>query len=821
MDQLVDRIPMVKAATQEAAEAATQQIKAKLRIQLREERVCPQQKDMLGNYILNFFLRSLVSPGETVGISASEGIGGPATQMALSGFHNAGSAKNVGSGVDIMRELLNMSLKRRVESTVIHFRDKNLTFEDVLEHRRNIVGVTVKDLLKSTPSIISSFDGAGVKIPYNQRGWWYEAYISIMKLGFPQSQDLLAAWEGNHYLRLEINRTRMFAFNLTPHDVAKTIEAELSGSLKCIVSPSISSRCIIDVYPNQLMIAEIIKKRLKGEVRITMSDKNIALIFLNQIIAPDLDKYIIKGIKNISQIFPKTERTISIIRFEKAYREIDIEEELERSGNSQNEEQRKYYENTWDLWIDRIKLQTTGIPISKITKLLTMCGFTIVSSPEDPNVDNYYSIDARPRRKFLIEPLKFTVVLKPEMYGKKPNEIINEILAEDDKKMNADVKVRKRRVVVLSSLGDMVRVPGGSPRAGIPEGDPRGLRATTRWSIGFDQGKLDKNKIKKEEVEELLAYAELKVVKFDDTGLEVETDFKKHLKAYFDIKVPQSDRFAAPVVTELGKAGSYTYAESNGSNLRATLAHELIDPKRSISNNANDIYNIISLQATYSFITKDFYDTILANSAYCSPRHITTLVSFMTNVCPRPITSRGVSTHNRGAFADASFEYAVDAFIKSAIVGANEGVDATSASIFLGSRGKYGTGAFQLGIDENAIAEIRKAVAEEGETIAHRVVDIKTLGISQWSNPQMQMSELGEDKEGTGVDVNAIFSPDPMISISKIDTPMTNIAALPVPGEMVFVPIKSVSVKYIPKDMVTVPYAALAIVPDFLKALLG
>lgn len=56
------------------------------------------------------FLRSVVHPGEMVGVLAAQSIGEPATQMTLNTFHFAGVAsKKVTSGVPRLKEILNVA----------------------------------------------------------------------------------------------------------------------------------------------------------------------------------------------------------------------------------------------------------------------------------------------------------------------------------------------------------------------------------------------------------------------------------------------------------------------------------------------------------------------------------------------------------------------------------------------------------------------------------------------------------------------------------------------------------------------------------------
>lgn len=789
--RLVDRLPSVKSATVESSRAATEQIKAKLRIQLRELKICPQKIDELGRKIRVDFYRSRIDPGEPVGITASEGIGGPATQMTLSGFHNAGSSKNVGSGVDIIRELLNMSQKRRVESTIIHFRNKNLSFEDVLHLRREIVGITVLDLLKTTPTIHANHrpasDGSGgvEVIPYGERGWWYETYLAFMGM-----EARPGSWDANHYIRLEINKTRMFSFNLTPADIVRTIESEQSKMLRCIVTPSVAAECIIDIYPDQYKVMSELETRMKASHDKgipSISIQNASLLLLKFFVAPQFGNFIIKGIKGITQIFPQTVRTISVIRaYEKRYREVDLDELAPEGVEGVS---RDALSKQWSLWLDPIKLKTTGIPISKIRKLLDMCGIVILEAPPEEE-DDYYSIEPKPHRPILTEPPRFVVQMTSE---RNPRDIINETLKADDDQMNEAVKQKKRKITVLSVIRSWIHSSGD----------------TSTYQMALDPSKMASFRVTVVELVEVFLSAArsdritVTITPTDDPNMyTVELSNGMNPKQWIGTHVPQFWRFAAPVVSELGQAGSYTYAETNGSNLRATLAHPLIDNRRSISNNANHIYAIISLQAAYSFIVKDFYDTIVNNSAYCSPRHITTLVSFMTNISLMPITSRGISRQNRGAFSDASFEHAIEAFLKSATSGAWEGVNATSTSIFLGNRGNFGTGAFRVALDEDALKAIRASIRTPRDLPVP--VDAPILREITFANNQVEIDEGG---------VHNVFDVGLMQLQAKMSGAMTTAPVDTDDRELTS--LKSVASKILPLDVLRVPDTS-RLSPEFL-----
>lgn len=666
IEDIVSIIPQVRAATKETAEKATSQIKAKFRIQLREYRVCPQKIPALKGTILCMYLRSRLEPGEPVGLTAGEGIGGPTTQMTLSGFHQTGS-KNVGSGVDIIRELLNITSIRKVENSTIHFRDKNLTFEEVMERKRVLVGVTVFDLVKSTdikPSIKNGFvlhEGhmvpSIVPVPYEERGLWYKAYYLISDKKFEES---------SYYLRLTIDRARMYAHKLTIGDIVNTLETEESGLVYCIPSPSSISYprntdSYIDVYLDNKQVISELKKKSNNTINIGagINNHNAALFVIQLFIIPALKQFIVSGIPRIKQLYPQTIRTLSIVRNTQKYmRDIDIEEELAReSKESVNFEKKKFdLENKWSMWIDPIRLRINGIPLSKLTTLLNLCDITIEYKPEDPDPDpliedTWVLPRHRPKRALRTnEPMRYVVIMKDEhgdVNGNipSPQDYINNILnmdAEIEKKRISDIKIEHKRQYDEQTAG-LLEVP-----------------------------------------------------KY--TGIYVE-----------------------PKVTPLGRAGNYVYADADGSNLKGLLTHRLIDKRRTICNNPGEIAAVLGIEAARNFIIRDFYETITNHNAYVSPRHISVIADFMTNQMLMSITSKGISRQNRGAFSDASFEHAIEAFVKSATFGKLEEVTATSTCIFMGNRCGFGTGIMKMSIDLQNLNDIKQTESKSLESDLDRL----------------------------------------------------------------------------------------------------
>lgn len=612
---ILNRIPNVKAAVAKIAAYETSQVKEKLRNQLREIMIYPANIPSLSGIILNQFFRSLIPAGEAIGPSTSEGIGGPTTQMTLNTFHQAGSAADIASGLDKLRELLNMTKERKSKISYIHFKNKDLTQDEVIDLKREIVGVSISKLVSGQPSVRSTKkgnpDNTYSPISLNERGWWYQSYLEMVAHD-QKSDDYLNA---THYLRIKLSRDKLFAYNVTTEEVVTTIQSEQSGVINCVVSPYINKEIIVDVYIDQNSVDEPLKEHMahkKTDTPIGGIRNPTFCAFMYVIIPKIMDdtSFIIKGIHNITNITPKGEKVMSIVRsIVPSKREDDVSPEL------QNKYHRKHM---WFFWIDEIASRSNGIPISKLIKLIKACGIEIIEEPQIDTIDPY-SILPRKWKQPDVRPKKIVVLMKngenPETYM---NDLISKANDEESERINKQMAGEK----------------------------------------GYDD------------------------------------------------------------ISDIVRHSNYFYAIGTGSNLRAMLRHPAVDGNQSITNdiglskNGNDIYTVIGIQASYSSIVLDFYRVINGSGSYCSPQHITTLASSMTNFVPTAITSRGVVRQNRGAFADASFEHAVEIFIKTATAGKLESVNATSASIFFGNRGKFGTGSFKLALNVDAIKKIENAVNE-------------------------------------------------------------------------------------------------------------
>lgn len=354
IEDVVDSLPKVQAATKKCSDTIRSQIQKILRKQLADIKIVPEGIPKLKEYIIQQHYNSLVPAGEPVGIRAAEAIGQPTTQLALDSFHSAGKESEIGTGIVSIKELYNMSQKRSTEYITMHFKNKYYTFEDVIDLRRKIVGVMADDLV-----LKKEYNAYNGSIP---NSYWYNFYLDLTGKKIPKCTT---------YMRVYFDKSKLYAFNITPQDIAQKIE---NSQITCIPSPAYEG--IIDFYPNDDSIIESIAKKTAD---LSITEENASFLFLHLIFFPNLKDTLISGIKKITQLTPKIKPVSSLIKTE-----------THLNGNR------------WRIDIDTIMQYIEGVPVDKLTDLIQMCGikiieknpsYYIVEMPEMKTVEGNFIMD--------------------------------------------------------------------------------------------------------------------------------------------------------------------------------------------------------------------------------------------------------------------------------------------------------------------------------------------------------------------------------------------------------------------------------------------
>ena len=160
------------------------------------------------------YMRSLIDPGEAVGVVAAQSIGEPSTQMTLNTFHLAGhSAKNVTLGIPRLREIIMTASAKIMTPTMTVKPIEEVSIDQGVTFAKSISKLSLADVIKELHVTERSDSGKGYEneriydisiLLYDQQE--YEEEYAI------KSNDVLRALEEkfmpqlDRYIKLEIKK---------------------------------------------------------------------------------------------------------------------------------------------------------------------------------------------------------------------------------------------------------------------------------------------------------------------------------------------------------------------------------------------------------------------------------------------------------------------------------------------------------------------------------------------------------------------------------------------------------------------------------------
>jgi hypothetical protein len=660
IEDICDNIPKPIAFINEVYKSLHLQIKNKIRTQLSEYIIYPQQIDKLKNEIKRQFEKSIITPGEPIGLTAGEAIGQQITQMNLNTFHVSGSSKIIETSS--LRILLNATTLQNPITTV-HFLNKSMTFDEVLNFENELVQITVDDLLLSHEILISK---------NHIKEWWYSIYCKLKNIDLSSME---------YFLRLKFNTFSMYDKNITLSYIIEKCFNNFDDSIICIMSPS--NIGIVDIYIND---GHLLSKSKCKIDKFILDNEKIESIF-NDCIVKSFTSKIISGIAGYKNLNPITVNTLNIVKYEKYL-----------------------FDDEYIIYTDFLITINEGITISKLENLLTKCEIKIKSKSLSDNslviipppfftstiISNISSVFTDVESEIKFKSIKF-LFENNTMKIKFTDIFINDVLINSGNKINSEdliLTLQKYNVKIID---------------GFVEKNWKKNMISNFCDKFFEYSDLVVNE------KEFSFYIKKSIKKFIDILYNNEmNNFTIHDKNN-KLLGKKIDDFNYKIIPEY----TYTYGEILGIDLKELdnnyyplkelLCNPLIDKKYTISNNIKEIFKIFDIEVARNIICLFSHKIFKSNNSYINPRHFCFLSDYMTNTgVVIPITSKSISKQNRGVFADASFEQPVDFFIKSAFSGRIESAKYTSPSIFMGKRIAIGTGAFNIKLNTKVLKKLDK-----------------------------------------------------------------------------------------------------------------
>ena len=170
--------------------------------------------------------------------------------------------------------------------------------------------------------------------------------------------------------------------------------------------------------------------------------------------------------------------------------------------------------------------------------------------------------------------------------------------------------------------------------------------------------------------------------------------------------------------------GSFTKKETwvldtVGTNLMHLLSLTDIDVTRTYTNDIQEIYRVLGIEAARQSILNEISEVIEFDSTYINYHHLGMLCDRMTcNDDMVSIFRHGINNDNIGPIAKASFEETPEMFLNAARHAELDTMRGVSANVMCGQEGYFGTSAFQVILDYDKITQIKADEWEEEDTEA-------------------------------------------------------------------------------------------------------
>lgn len=251
--------------------------KTKLINQLRRIEIYPELIPELKKEIMKYYFDSLISPGESVGITVAHSIGEMNTQLTLNTFHKCGqSEKSVVKGVPRSQELLNVTKHPKTVSSTIYLKKRCMTLQEtrqIVGH--NLVCLTLKDLSESIEIILDKE---------------YDEWYNIFRIVYNNN----SFEEYKHCLKIKLRKNVLFKYRIDIKEIADKIESSYDD-LHCVFSTD--DICEIDIFVDVSNI-----KFTETQV-LFVTPENKEEIYLDEVVQPTLEKMVIFGIPGIENIY--------------------------------------------------------------------------------------------------------------------------------------------------------------------------------------------------------------------------------------------------------------------------------------------------------------------------------------------------------------------------------------------------------------------------------------------------------------------------------------------------------------------------------------
>lgn len=750
---VVDRCPKIPSADQATSDALRRGVKNSLSLELKGRPICPSGITELVQTIIRLYEKSLIAPGTPIGVLAAEALGALMTQVTLNSFHYSGSAKSVTFGIEMLKDLILARKTPKNESMTIFFENKRITYEQVLEARRYIVGSMISDFVKDydirSPNELSKF-------------WWHDANRTLLGKQIPNSSKVL---------RLFLDTAKMYKHRVSINTLASVLEREVPPSIVAVFGPIGDG--IIDLYPRPEFIAETLRGKKKEAIPPDFSE----LTYLETVVYPELTNIRVKGISGIRELNPVISPVWKMVSSERKINKEDL------TTPDLQEILGPYVGNGWLLYYDNDVMYTNGLLPENLAALCQLANMTIIGGDERRLVITLPNDSYRTKGGSSVTNVNGRMAIKLDKksltefdgspYYLTPNYLVKEIptgylFTVDDeikevqefRNVNGNLYRKLQSTRLIQDGGNIYEVIV-NPNVVIKQMNP-----SDYVKMKIAQEKSARN-------DEIKRLTDLLIEEAKNLP---EAQKREHLRKVIDI--PR---------TPLMEAAEFVIAETDGINMEDIMALPGIDKTRTTCNNMYILTKTLGIEATRNFIVQALYTTITNTGNYITPAHICIIAELITNRGePYGANFTGISRQPGGHLSLATLERAGSVLTTSAMHGKEDSVQNPSASIVVGRRIDIGDGSFDViqditvnGVPKRVINDdLFTALDKDDETIALKQKLIRERPVIQPATIEAGLDELKTITVGGNFDYTAAEDETNLMTLFTQGVQVVDLAAV-------------------------------------------
>ena len=253
------------------------------------------------------YMRSLVAPGEMVGIIAAQSIGEPTTQMTLNTFHFAGvaSKSNVSRGVPRIEEILSLSENPKNPSCTVYLPTVQQASQADARRMLHVLEYTSLRTVVSAAEICfepqSAYAGGRDALLMEQFNTFESEFAECLQLAGPGDASKLSTNDVSPWLiRLELSSEEMLERNLTMDDVSFAIKHAYDDDVSCVFSDYNDDNLVFRIRLNKAL-----RKQIKVDGTRHTLDQQDEIYLLQSFQDDMLDNLILRGVPKITKVTPR------------------------------------------------------------------------------------------------------------------------------------------------------------------------------------------------------------------------------------------------------------------------------------------------------------------------------------------------------------------------------------------------------------------------------------------------------------------------------------------------------------------------------------